>query len=223
MGNAQSPLVWSVTVDTKPPTGILTINAGGSMTTGVYVTLSLTASDATSGLTRMLLSNEAAAGYVEEAYASTRELWRLTPIRGTQRVYVKFMDEAGNVSTPVSDDIELVLLSPETIITSGPAGLTSNRSATFAFLCPEGDCLYSYAFDAEPWSDWSATSSVKKADFPFGNHYFRVKAAKEVNGETGIQLDEEDPSPAERTWIIGTESSILTAPKGPPIKLWRIE
>ena len=64
---------------------------------------------------------------------------------------------------------------------------------------------------------------MERADLLFGNHYFRVKAAKEVNGIDGIQPDEEDPSPAERTWIVGVEPSVFTVPKGPPIKVWRIE
>lgn len=222
-GNTQAPLVWSVTRDTQPPTGTLLINGDSDMTTSAYVTLGVTASDATSGVVRMHLSNQEATGYVEEPYVAIRELWMLTPIRGSQRVYVKFVDQAGNVSTPISDAIELVLLSPETVITSGPAGFTPNRSAVFAFMCPEGGCLFSYAFDNDAWSAWSPSTSVTQEDVPFGNHYFRVKAAKEANGTEGIQLDEEDPSPAERTWVIGVESPIFAVPKGPPIKLWRLE
>ena len=223
IGNTQAPLVWSLTIDTVPPVGTVTINSGADLTTSLYVTLAISASDATSGVTRMLLSNEEAAGYVEEPLVTMRELWRLNPIRGPRRVYVKFADRAGNLSLPVSDAIELALLSPETLITSGPAGLTPTQTASMAFMCPEGSCVYSFAFDHDPWSEWEPVTSATKAGLPFGNHYFRVKAAKDVNGTTGIQPDEEDPSPAERTWIVGVESPILAVPKGPPIKLWRLE
>jgi len=222
-GNTQAPLVWSITRDTRPPTGLLHINGNADITTSAYVTLGVTASDATSGVVRMLLSNQEQTGYIEEPYVAIRALWMLTPIRGIQSVYVKFVDQAGNVSEPISDQIELALLSPETVITSGPAGFTPNRSAAFAFMCPEGGCLFSFAFDNEAWSAWSASTSVTREGLPFGNHYFRVKAAKEINGTEGIQLDEEDPSPAERTWVVGVQSPILTVPKGPPIKLWRLE
>ncbi len=58
---------------------------------------------------------------------------------------------------------------------------------------------------------------------PIGNHYFRVKAAKDTNGQDGIQLEEEDPTPAERAWIIGVEAPLPVGPLGPPVKLWRIE
>lgn len=223
VGNAQTPVLWSVTVDTIAPSGTLTVNGGATMTTSIYVTLGMAASDATSGVSQVLISNAADSGYVEEPFVSLRELWKLLSVRGIQRVYVKFKDTAGNISVPLSDDIELVLLAPETVITSGPAGILPDRTATFTFMCPEGGCLFSYAFDNQPWSAWSAETTATIAGLPFGNHYFRVKAAKEVNGTEGIQLDEEDPTPAERTWIIGLEPTILTVPKGPPIKLWRIE
>lgn len=222
-GNALVPLLWGITLDTTPPAGSLTINAGAESTTSVYVTLQLSATDAVSGVTRMLLSNEELAGYVEEPYTVLRELWRLTAVRGPQRVYVKFVDAAGNESAPASDDIDLWLLSPETVITSGPGGFTPLRSASFTFMCPEGGCAFSYAFDHEEWSAWSAAATARTDNLAYGNHYFRVKAAKDVNGTPGIQSDEEDPSPAERTWIVGVQPPVLAVPQGPPIKLWRLD
>ncbi len=223
VGNALAPLIWSVTIDATPPVGTLLINGGAQMTTSVHVNLTLNATDAIAGVDRMLLSNNEQSGYVEEPYVALRELWALPAVRGTQQVFVKFIDKAGNISEPVSAEIDLGLLSPDTVITSGPAGFTQTRTAAFAFMCPEGDCVYSYSFDDQDWSAWSSETSATSQELPFGNHYFRVKAAKEANGIAGIQPDEEDPSPAERTWVVGVEPSVFTVPKGPPIKVWRIE
>ncbi|MBI4004084.1 MAG: hypothetical protein HY353_03600, partial [Candidatus Omnitrophica bacterium] len=223
VGNAAAPLVWSASLDATPPSGSVVINAGAAMTTSAHVTLTLTASDAVSGLDSVLISNQELTGYVEEPFVGRRELWKLNLMRGAQTVYVKFKDKAGNISAPVSDEIELGLLAPDTILTSGPAGYTPDHTAAFTFLCPEGDCVFSYAVDGDDWSEWSSASSVAPANLAFGNHYFRVKAAKEVNGIDGIQPDEEDPSPAERTWIVGVEPSLFTVPKGPAIKLWRVD
>ena len=222
-GNTLAPLLWSVTIDTLPPAGTILINGGAEMTTSAYVTLGLEASDATSGISTMLVSNDELTGYVEEPYVTLREFWQLTPVRGIRTVYVKFVDVAGNVSAPVSDEIELGLLSPETMITSGPAGVTPSRTATFAFMCPEGGCLFSYSFDKGEWSNWSSSTSAEQTGLSVGNHYFWVKAAKDVNGTPGIQPNEEDPSPAARTWTVGVEPSMLVVPKGPPIKVWRLE
>lgn len=223
VGNAAAPLVWSVSLDSTPPTGSVTINGGSAMTTSGYVTLTLAASDAVSGIDRVLISNEELTGYVEEPFAAQRELWKLHLVRGTQTVYVKFKDKAGNVSAPVSDEIELGLLAPETVLTRGPAGFTQDRTAAFTFMCPEGGCVFSYAVDADEWSAWDPATTVERPELVFGNHYFRVKAAKDVNGMEGIQPDEEDPTPAERTWIVGAEPSAFSVPTGPPIKLWRVD
>jgi len=223
VGNEQAPLVWSFTADVTPPSGSVLINAGASTTTSVYVTLNLTGTDALSGVTQLLLSNDPLTGYVQEPFTTAREVWKLNPETGTQRFYVKFVDGAGNTSEAVTDDIELLLLAPDTIILSGPAGLTPEPTAQFTFQCSEGDCFFSYAFDNEEWSEWSPETSASHTNLMFGNHYFRVKAASESNGQPGIQLDEEDPTPAERTWIVGVEPPSLISPYGPPIKLWRIE
>ena len=223
VGNLQTPAVWTVTLDQTPPTGTLAINGGAVMTTSAFVTLNLSAEDALSGIDHLLISNDQLTGYVQEPFTSLRELWRLNPVRGIQAVFVKFVDRAGNASAPVTDAIELALLSPETVITGGPAGFAADPRAAFAFMCPEGGCVFSYAFDNAPWSDWSPAPTAAAEGLPFGNHYFRVKAAKDVNGTAGIQPDEEDPSPAERTWIVGVEPSVFAIPKGPHIKLWRLE
>lgn len=223
LGNTAVPLLWSVTIDTVAPTGIIIINSGAAMTTSMYVALGLSAQDAVSGIAAMKISNEPFTGYVQETYVTVRKLWSLTPITGGRRVYVIFVDKAGNESTPIYDEIELTLFSPETVIMAGPAGFTPQQSALFAFLCPEGSCVFSYAFDNAEWSPWSSQTEVTLGNLKAGNHYFRVKAAKEFNGVEGIQLEEEDPSPAQRSWIVTFETPQLMIPFGPPIKLWRID
>ena len=224
LGNVLAPLVWSFSVDATPPSGKVLINAGAAMTTSVHVTLNLTAADALSGVARMLISNDPQAGFVEEPFSAVRELWRLNAVRGPQAVYVKLVDGVGNISEPISDEIELGLLSPDTLIVSGPAGVIPEPKAKFSFSCPEGGCVFSFAFDHDEWSDWAETSTAELASLAVGNHYFKVKAAKEINGEPGIQPDEEDPTPAERTWIVGgAELPSILIPRGSPIKLWRLE
>ena len=191
---------------------------------GVYVTLNLTASDAISGVTGMLVSNDALTGYVQESFNPVRELWKINAVTGTQKVYVKFIDTAGNISNPIEASIELHLLAPDTIILSGPAGFTPSTSAQMSFTCPEGGCVFSYAFDHDDWSEWNSETVAKRGGLSYGNHYFRVKAAKESNGQEGIQPEEEeDPTPAERTWIVGVQPPGSVVPYGPPIKLWKID
>ncbi len=228
-GNSATPLVWSLKIDTTPPSGSVMINAdaqgrGASMTTSVYVTLTFSAADALSGVGSMWLSNNGI-NYAREAFAPVKELWRLLPVSGVRTVSVKFEDGAGNLSEPAAaDDIQLVLLAPETMILGGPAGITQDPSGEFTFDCSTGGCVYATQYDNEGWSGWSdMTTARPTAPLPIGNHYFRVKAARDTNGQAGIQLEEEDPTPAERAWIIGVEAPTPIGPGGPPVKLWRIE
>ena len=37
-----------------------------------------------------------------------------------------------------------------------------------------------------------------------GNHYFQVRAGKDLNGSGAIDIEEIDPSPAAASWTIGT-------------------
>ncbi len=98
------------------------------MTTSVYVTLTLTATDGLSGLGSMWLSNDGV-NYAREAFVPVKELWRVLPVSGLRTVWVKFEDLAGNLSAPAAaDDIQLVLLAPETVILGGPAGITQDPS-----------------------------------------------------------------------------------------------
>lgn len=221
-GNTADPIIWSFTVDTRPPAGTLLINHGDSVTNSVYAELTLKAQDATSAVTEMMLSNDGVFdNETWEAYATRRARWALTPVSGLRTVFVRFRDAAGNISETASDAILLVLLSPDTLITSGPAGITAETSATFTYAASTAGAVFAYAFDLEDFSAWSSQTSVMRSGLTTGNHYFKVKAAKDVNGNGIIDPDEEDPTPAERVWRIGATGGILG--KERPIKFWRVE
>ncbi len=57
-----------------------------------------------------------------------------------------------------------------------------------------------------------------------GNHYFMVRAAKDLNQDSILQLDEVDPTAAMRVWSIGP-AGIYQPPTTPekPIKYWEEE
>lgn len=229
-GNALTTSLWDFIVDRTPPVSgepgllIRALDGGTAQTPSVYVTLELQATDAVTGVEAMLIRNAEDDTYAEYAYATVLEFWQLHPVRGMRQVYALFRDEAGNVSQPVIDEIELTLRSPQTSIISGPAGVTPEQTAQFTVGCSEADCVYKYAFNNEPWSaEWMAQTTITATELGFGNHYFKVKAAKDTNQNHVIDLDEEDPTPAERTWVIGIEGPAILLPQGPPIKLWRLD
>lgn len=91
--------------DTTPPANTSVVIAGGATSTAsTAVTLTFGATDAS----QMMIGNSSAfTSSTWEVYTVTK-LWTLTSGVGTKAVYAKFRDTTGNVSSPVSDTIELV-------------------------------------------------------------------------------------------------------------------
>ena len=225
VGNKTSQLVWSFTVDTKGPAGYVIINNQDAVTNSVYVNLALGASDSTTEVQSMVLSNDGVFDTEQwESFKTKKENWALAPISGTRKVYVKFKDMAGNESEIFSDTIELIIIAPDTIITSGPSLLTKSKDTLFTFKGSVEDCVFRWKFDDEEWPDWSKETSIARKDLKEGNHYFKVQAAKDVNKNAKIDLDEMDPSPAERTWTISEKGLVKPEPeKKKPFKFWKEE
>ena len=99
-------------IDTIAPTGTITINGGASSTTTVSVTLSLTYSDAGSGVTQVRYSNDGVWDDENWEDPSSSKLWSLTAGAGEKTVYYQVKDEAGNLQV-FSDTI--MSEAPETL------------------------------------------------------------------------------------------------------------
>ena len=115
----------TIKIDTAPPTGSITIASGNQYTHSSSVTLSLSASDNTSGMTsgQMEFSADGSSWTSPETYSTTKQ-YHLASGDGTKRVYVKFKDSAGNWSTAeISDTIILDETTPTTSVSlSGTSG-----------------------------------------------------------------------------------------------------
>jgi len=121
LGNTAGPYTDTVILDRVAPGGAITIAEGSAYTTGVLVTLSLTATDATSGVDRMCVSNADTCSSWE-SFASTK-VWTLDGTSdGEKTVYVWFRDRAGNVGGPFTDTIFLDRQSPAVAIFYPSAG-----------------------------------------------------------------------------------------------------
>jgi hypothetical protein len=112
--------------DTTPPTGSISINNDATYTDSRSVSLSLSASDNSSGVSQMMITNSSSfEGASWEDYTTSKS-WTLPSGDGKKKVYVKFKDGAGNVSEIYSDEIILDTTSPRASITS-PSADTSVR------------------------------------------------------------------------------------------------
>jgi len=103
--------------DTTPPTGSITINGGAAATNSVSVTLTLSATDNSGTVSQMQCSNDGVTYSVPEPYA-TSKTWTLAGGDGTKTVSVKFSDAAANWSSPAGDTITLDTTPPQVVITS---------------------------------------------------------------------------------------------------------
>ena len=120
-GNTSTSCPDTIILDTTPPSSSITINSGAVYTKTTSVTLTLSASDALSGVSQMCISNTSSCTSWE-TYA-TSKAWTLTTGDGTKTVYVWYKDNAGNANTsPYSDTIILDTTAPTNGTLSATAG-----------------------------------------------------------------------------------------------------
>jgi len=101
----------TITVFNPPPSGSITIAEwSGYINTG-SVTLTLSATDATSGVAKMRFSSDATTWTQWEPYATSKS-WTLPIGDGTKTVYVQYMDNAGSISPTYQDTILLDTTKP---------------------------------------------------------------------------------------------------------------
>lgn len=125
-GNESATVSDAIVYDATAPSGTFTIESGNVYTTSTSVTLDISASDATSGLYQMQVSEDSGfSGAVWESYAATKSV-TLSGLDGTKTYYARFKDNAGNVSLATSDDIVLDTVGPN----SGSVSI--NAAATYS-------------------------------------------------------------------------------------------
>ena len=101
-------ILAEIKLDETAPTGSITINNGDAYTASTSVTLTLTATDAVSGVAEMCFSNDNTIYTDWEPYASSKS-WNLQDGDGTKTVYIQYLDNAGLVSSTYQDTITVLL------------------------------------------------------------------------------------------------------------------
>ena len=121
-GNISDSVSDSITLDSSAPSGnSVSINNNEAYTTSTSVTLTLKST----GATKMCISNSSSCtSYVDYA---TSYSWTLSSGLGSKTVYVYFKDDAGNVSSAVTDTINLY--SVVSTVPSQSGALTYSGSA----------------------------------------------------------------------------------------------
>lgn len=99
-GNVSAPIAAGIVVDLTKPSGTIAFSTPNP-TTSATGTLALTATDA-NGVLQMGLSRDGVTFFPYETFVTTRSL---SLNLGTNTLYVRFKDSAGNVSTPIAASI----------------------------------------------------------------------------------------------------------------------
>jgi hypothetical protein len=182
-GHVSSAYSDNIVLDTTAPTGSILIDAGAAYATATSATLSLSSSDAGSGVEGMHFSNDGTSWSGWEAFASSKA-WALAFGDGSKTVHVQYRDHLGQLSSVYSDTIILDTAPPS----SGAASPASTASVSFVVSWSGTDSLSGIAtYDVQyrvggsgSWSSWLSRVSESSAVFgpaiPGQTYYFQVRA-----------------------------------------------
>jgi hypothetical protein len=163
-GNASSSASDTITLDLAAPSGTVVLDGGASWATSTSVTLTLSATDATSGVAQMRFSADGTTWSTWETYATSKS-WTLADSDGTKTVYAQFRDGAGNGSSAVNDTILLDRVGPSgTAVVDGGASWTSSTSVTLTLAATDagsGMAQMRFSADASTWSAWETYATSK--------------------------------------------------------------
>ncbi len=200
---------------TAPTNPSVIINGDAAYTNNRNVSLALSASDPTSGVSQMNLRNEGESWAGWRGYQSPYS-WTLPSGDGTKTVHAQFKDAADNTSPTDSDSIILDTTPPGTTIIGGPQGDIPVGDVCFSWtgsdnITPTGDLVYRYRLlgSSDIWSDWDGDTNICYSDLSDGDYTFEVKA-RDLAGN-------EDLSPATRTFgvdVTPPETTIASGSSG---------
>jgi len=153
-GNVSASVSATITLDTVAPAGSIAIDSDATYAITSAVTLTLSASDSTSGVAHMQFSNDTANWSGWEAYTTTKT-WTLVGGDGTKTVYVQYRDNAGNAAV-FSDTVILDSTPPSSVVSALP---TYQTSVTFTIAWVGADAASGLAtYDVqyrEGSGDWT--------------------------------------------------------------------
>jgi hypothetical protein len=133
VGHQESPtMLTEIKLDKTSPVGSIAVNNGRPYTNSTLSSLTLSATDATSGVYKARCSNDGVWDTeVWELFASTKP-WTLLSGDGNKTVYYQVMDNAGLVSSTASYSIVLDT-SPPVASLINPASTESFSTSTLSF------------------------------------------------------------------------------------------
>lgn len=179
VGNYREAVATDFQVDKTAPTGGAISIDEGSYTTDTSVSLTLSASDATSGMYQIGIS-ENDTDYTWSAYATSKS-YTITGSQGLITIYVKFKDTAGNISGVATDTIRYDPTPPST--PGQPSATTPTNIVRPAWGWSastdtnSGINKYEVQLDSGSWIDIGNTTSwTTSSDLSAGTHTLKTRS-----------------------------------------------
>lgn len=201
-GNWSNQLVSTITIDSQPPSGSMTINSDASVTNIPAVTLALACTDSSSGCSQMKISNDNATWTVYALASSVS--WNLSAGDGSKTVYTQYKDVAGNWSPSIIKNITLDTTPPSMPIVTGTTPVNT-QTPTWTWSSGGGGIggtlSYRYKLDdptmASPTST-SSTSYTPASALAPGTHTLYVQEQDSAgnwsaSGSSAIIIDSTPP------------------------------
>jgi len=166
-GNEEIPheILTGIKLDKTAPTGSITINNEDAYTTSTSVTLTLTATDLTSGVYQVRYSNDGIWDTEPWEDFSPTKAWTLTLGNGTKTVYYQIKDNAGLVSDTYSDTIILDTTPPTgSISINDGATYTTTTTVTLTLSATDetsGIAEMRFSNDNITFTEWQTYASSK--------------------------------------------------------------
>jgi hypothetical protein len=115
---------------------------------------------------------------------------------GAHSFSVKAIDAPGNESQVVSRSFTVDTVPPQTTITTGPSGSTTDTTPTFTFSSSESGSTFACRFDSQAFAPCSGPGASQTPSSPLsaGGHSFEVRATDRAKNT--------DPTPAKRTFTV---------------------
>jgi len=176
--------VTAINFDPDTPNGL-----NGWYATAVGVTINC--SDAVSGCAQTNISVD---GAPYEVYSGP-----LLLADGEHSISAYSVDNAGNTGVTVTRTFKVDTISPDTSITSTPAAMTKQTSASFSFSANE-TAAFECSLDGSAFS--ACTSPKAYSGLSEGQHIFDAKATDAAGNA--------DPTPAVFSWTVDTTPPVTT-------------
>jgi len=129
-----------------------------------------------------------------DPYEACDSPWETAPLAdGSHTFYVQATDPVGNTDpTPASQTFTVDTIPPDTTITFGPPGTTTDSAPTFGFSSSEPGLSFECRIDSDPYE--ACDSPWETAPLGDGSHTFEVRAIDQAGND--------DPTPEMRSFTV---------------------